>query len=97
MAQGPRAESSVANLCVCSVRQQVEPTALLSSFDLARGAAVSGIALQFLGQQSLNATFTVPTTTSTGYQVTLTYPGVYVLDGQTGGTCGRVQRITFAR
>jgi hypothetical protein len=73
------------------------PTVLLSSFDLASGAAVSGIALQYLGQQSLNATFTVPPTTSTGYQVTLTYPGVYVLDGQTGGACGRVQRITFAR
>ena len=79
------------------VRQQVESTALLSSFDLASGPAVSGIALQFLGQQSLNATVRVPPTTSTSYQVTLTYPGVYVLDGQTGGMCGRVQRITFAR
>ena len=73
------------------------PTILFTSYNVATNTTVSGIALQTLSQQSVSATFSVHPTTSTGYQVALTYPGVYILDGQSGGQCGRVQRVDFVQ
>jgi len=34
---------------------------------------------------------------TTGYVAELRYPGVYKLDGNSGGYCGRAQRYTYVQ
>jgi hypothetical protein len=44
-----------------------------------------------------STSLTVAPTSSPGYAAQLTYPGLYILDGNTGGSCGRVKRLFFAQ
>jgi hypothetical protein len=43
-----------------------------------------------------STTLTVGATASTGYLSEIRYPGVYLLDGNSGGVCGRTVRTAFA-
>ena len=46
---------------------------------------------------ALGTTIAVAPTDSPGYAVEVSWPGQYLLDGQSGGQCGRVKRLVFAR
>ena len=48
-------------------------------------------------QTTQSAQLAVQPTASTGYVAELSYPGIYVLDGNSGGYCGRVQRYEFTK
>ena len=71
------------------------PLTVLSSYDIASNTATGGVGSQFINQSSVGATLAVKPAASTGYLAQLSYPGVYVLDGNSGGNCGRVQRAVF--
>jgi len=72
------------------------PSAMLFSYDLAADT-ITGFVGQAgaLGQQSTTASIPVHPTASTGYLAELRYPGIYKLDGNSGGMCGRAQRFTY--
>jgi hypothetical protein len=71
------------------------PRAMLFSYDLASGALGPFVGQSFLDQDSTSTSIAVQPTTTTGYLSELRYPGVYKLDGNSGGYCGRAQRFTY--
>jgi hypothetical protein len=72
-----------------------QPTARLFAYDIASGT-ISGFVGGFtLSQASVGTSIPVTPTGSTGYMSELRYPGVYRLDGNSGGYCGRAQRYTY--
>jgi hypothetical protein len=71
------------------------PSAALYAYDAANNAIAGGSGFQQLNQASTTAILTVAPTTATGYLAELRYPGLYLLDGNTGGVCGRAERFTF--
>jgi hypothetical protein len=46
---------------------------------------------------TLGTTIAVGPADSPGYAVEVSWPGQYLLDGQSGGQCGRVKRMAFAQ
>ena len=73
------------------------PTARLWGYDLATGVTGEFVGQSFLGQTSTGTSIPVQPTASTGYMSELKYPGLYVLDGNSGGYCGRAQRYTYTQ
>jgi hypothetical protein len=72
------------------------PMAVLSSYDIASNTVTGGVnAGQTISQSSVGVTLPVQPAPTSGYLAQLSYPGVYVLDGNSGGNCGRVQRAVF--
>ena len=74
-----------------------QPVARLFSYDLAGGSVTGFVGQSFLGQASTDTAVAVQPTNSTGYVAELRYPGVYLLDGNSGGYCGRAQRYTYTQ
>jgi hypothetical protein len=75
----------------------VGPSASLHGFDGATGSMSSIANPQLLAPDSGGATLAVGATTASGYAVELRYPGVFFLDGETGGACGRTQRFIYVK
>ena len=74
------------------------PQAILSNYDVATGTIGPRLAtFQMYDQTTQSAQLAVQPTASTGYVAELSYPGIYVLDGNSGGYCGRVQRYEFTK
>jgi hypothetical protein len=71
------------------------PTALLAQYDVATGTIVGPVGMNVLSQASLGTSITVLPTAASGYVSELRYPGIYKLDGNSGGYCGRAQRYTY--
>jgi len=71
------------------------PIARLFAYDLASGTIAGFVGQSFLGQESTSTSIAVQPTASSGYVAELRYPGVYNLDGNSGGYCGRAQRYTY--
>ena len=57
----------------------------------------SGSSPQPLAPDSVGATRAVDATTASGYAAELRYPGVFFIDGQTGGACCRTQHFIYGR
>ncbi|HEY6908405.1 MAG TPA: PKD domain-containing protein [Myxococcales bacterium] len=73
------------------------PQAQLFGYDRAtRGLLPSGAAVN-IAPGPLNVTVPVTPTTGDAYLLDLRWPGVFVLDGQTGGFCGLAKRWTYAK
>jgi len=73
------------------------PTARLFGEDLATGVTTEFVGQSFLSQASTGTSIPVQPTASTGYMAELRYPGTYLLDGNSGGYCGRAQRYTYTQ
>lgn len=71
------------------------PAAHLFSYDLASGTIGAFVGQSFLGQDATSTSIAVQPSASSGYLAELRYPGVYNLDGNSGGYCGRAQRYTY--
>lgn len=85
------------NLFIAGSFSMDPPTARLFGYNLATGAAGEFVGGSDLSQSSLGTSIPVGPTTSTGYISELRYPGVYLLDGNSGGYCGRAQRYTYTQ
>jgi hypothetical protein len=73
------------------------PQATLFGYDRAtRRLAPSG-SPHDIGAGPVHITVPVQPTTADAYLLDLRWPGVYVLDGQTGGFCGLAKRWTYAK
>jgi hypothetical protein len=73
------------------------PQAQLFGYDRAsRGLLPSGAAVN-IAPGPLDVTVPVTPTAGNAYLFDLRWPGVFVLDGQTGGFCGLVKRWTYAK
>jgi hypothetical protein len=73
------------------------PTAQLFGYDRAsRTLAPSGTA-QIIAPGPLDVTLPVTATAADAYLLDLRWPGVFILDGQTGGFCGLAKRWTYAK
>jgi hypothetical protein len=72
------------------------PTASLYSYDVATDQTTGGIAFQFLDQTMTSTSLPVTPSGSTGYLAKFRYPGQYLLDGNTGGVCGREARLYYS-
>lgn len=76
----------------------VAPSVTLLGFDAATNVtSFLGSNPQPLAAAATGATLAVSPTTASAYMVELRYPGVFFIDGQTGGACGRTRRFHFAR
>ncbi len=73
------------------------PSVSLHGFDSATHAMSFIASPQPLAVTSVSATVPVGATSASGYAVELRYPGVFFLDGETGGACGRTQRFIYAK
>jgi len=51
----------------------------------------------WLPSSARDATLNVGPTSAAAYVAELRYPGVYFLEGETGGICGRTIRAAFAK
>ena len=71
--------------------------ASLFGFDPATNTLGAGGSPVYLGAHLTGATLPVGIGTSPGWVVDLRWPGQYLLDGNSGGQCGRVKRLPFAR
>jgi hypothetical protein len=71
------------------------PAALLAQYDLATGTMVGPVGMNVLSQASVDTSIAVQPTAASGYVSELRYPGIYKLDGNSGGYCGRAQRFTY--
>jgi hypothetical protein len=72
------------------------PSAVLSSYDLTTGAVTGGISFASFSQLAMGADLSVLPSNSSGYRVAFTYPGIYVLDGNSGGVCAIQERFVFS-
>ena len=66
------------------------PQLRLRSYDLVTGTSGSFLSSAPLDWSSTSASLAVLPSASTGYVSELSYFGVYLLDGNSGGVCGRV-------
>jgi len=71
------------------------PGVHLRSYDLATGTSGSVLSGGAVDLAWTGASLPVVPTASTGYVSELIYSGVYHLDGNSGGVCGRVLRYTY--
>jgi len=71
------------------------PGLRLRAYDLAKGTTGTVLSGGAVGIDWTAASLPVVPTASTGYVSELTYSGVYRLDGNSGGVCGRVLRYTY--
>jgi hypothetical protein len=71
------------------------PVAHLFGYDVATGTFGAFVGQSFLSQASVSTSIPVQPTANTGYVSELIYPGIYNLDGNSGGYCGRVQRYVY--
>jgi hypothetical protein len=73
------------------------PSVSLLGFDAATHVmSPTGSSLS-LAPDATGVTLPVVSTTASGYVVELRYPGVFFIDGETGGACGRTQRFVYAK
>jgi hypothetical protein len=72
------------------------PSAALYGYDAATNTLAGSVAFQMLFQTSTSASLAVAPTSAAGYLAELRYPGVYLLDGNSGGVCGRAERFSFS-
>jgi len=70
------------------------PSATLFAYDPATNTLGGGTGFQALFQASTSAALAVAPVPA-GYLAELRYPGLYLLDGNSGGVCGRAQRFAF--
>jgi len=69
--------------------------ATLSAYDPATGALGAGTGVTLYQPAPLSVSLaTFPTTTA--YRAELRYPGLYLLDGNSGGVCGLAERFAFS-
>ncbi len=74
------------------------PAVSLLGFDGATDTATDlGASFRPLAADAAGATVALTPTSTTGYLVELRYPGVYFIDGQTGGACGRTRRFAYSK
>jgi hypothetical protein len=73
------------------------PSVELDGLDPATGALSFIGGVQLLPASAAGADLAVGATAAPAYAVELRYPGVFFLDGETGGACGRTQRFMYAR
>jgi hypothetical protein len=73
------------------------PTVTLWGFDLASQARSFVSNSQPLAADATGAVVPLRPTTATGYAVDLAYPGIFFVDGETAGVCGRVQRFVYSK
>jgi hypothetical protein len=73
------------------------PQASLEGLDPATGALSFIANPTLLAPDAVGATLAVAATAAPAYAVELRYPGVFFLDGETGGACGRTQRFPFSK
>jgi hypothetical protein len=52
---------------------------------------------QPLAADAIGAIVPLGTTTASGYAVDVAFPGVFFVDGETAGVCGRVQRFVYSK
>jgi len=71
-------------------------SAVLFGFDPAANALGKAVSL-IPTASTLGTTLTVTATDSPAYAAVVLWPGQYRLDGQSGGQCGRVKRLVFAK
>jgi hypothetical protein len=72
-------------------------SASLLGFDAATRTRSAPVAVEALGPTALQASLAVGATSASGYVAELRYPGIFFLDGESGGACGRTHRITYAK
>jgi hypothetical protein len=75
----------------------VPPSASLLGFDAGTRAVSGTVTSVPLGPTALAADLTVGATAAAGYLAELRYPGIFFLDGETGGACGRTQRFPYLK
>jgi hypothetical protein len=73
------------------------PSVSLKGFNAATSSVTFLANPQPLAADAVGATVTTVTTTASGYLVELRYPGVYFVDGETGGACARTQRFVYVK
>lgn len=73
------------------------PSASLHGFDPATGEMSFVGSPVLVAPGALSATVPVAATAAPAYAVELRYPGVFFLDGETGGACGRTQRLLYSK
>jgi hypothetical protein len=73
----------------------VPASASLLGLDVATLAISGSVASLPLGPAALEASLPVGATGASGYVAELRYPGIFFLDGETGGACGRTHRFTY--
>jgi hypothetical protein len=73
------------------------PQATLFGYDRATRTLAPSGSPHNIGAGPLDVTVPVLPTTADAYLLDLRWPGVFVLDGQTGGFCGLAKRWTYAK
>jgi hypothetical protein len=73
------------------------PSVSIHGFDSATRAMTFIANPQLLAVDSTGAAVPVAATSASGYAIELRYPGVFFLDGETGGACGRTQRFIYVK
>jgi len=82
-----------------SGRTEREPSAGANETDggAGDGLAADVAATEVLPPERSRPADAVQPAAATGYVAELRYPGIYKLDGNSGGYCGRAQRYTYLR
>jgi hypothetical protein len=75
----------------------VPASASLRGWDAATRALSGTVSTLPLGPTALEAVLSVAPTGASGYVAELRYPGIFFLDGETGGACGRTQRFVYTK
>jgi hypothetical protein len=75
----------------------VPASASLLGYDAGTRALSGAVGTLPLGPAALEASLTVGTTAASGFVAELRYPGIFFLDGETGGACGRTQRFIYSK
>jgi len=73
------------------------PQATLFGYNRAAGTLAPSGSPQNIGPGPLNITVPVAPTAADAYLLDLRWPGVFILDGQTGGFCGLTKRWTYTK
>ena len=81
---------------VTSVPVPENASALLWGYDSATNTLGNAVTFVY-AVDKLGTTIVVGPTDSPGFAVEVRWPGQYLLDGQSGGQCGRVKRLAFAQ
>jgi hypothetical protein len=73
------------------------PQAILFGYDRATGTLAPSGSPHNIGPGPLDITVPVLPTTADAYLLDLRWPGVFILDGQSGAFCGLAKRWTYAK
>ena len=72
-------------------------TVTLRGFELATQVLSFVSNSQPLAADATGAIVPLGITTASGYAVDVAFPGIFFVDGETGGVCGRVQRFVYSK